>query len=63
MKGWHALASAFPERAKLIADYQIDDEPEERHRKIQRLKNAQSGAASNDGFSTLQDDSQDSVGQ
>src|SRR6266540_1605134 len=49
IRGWHALASAFPECAKLIADYRIDDAPEECHRKTQKLRGAEPGAAPNGG--------------
>lgn len=49
IRGWHALASAFPERAKLITDYRIDDAPEECQRKIQKLRIAESGAVPDGG--------------
>jgi hypothetical protein len=37
IRGWHALASVFPERAKIISDYRIDDSVEKRQEKIQKI--------------------------
>ena len=37
IRGWHALASVFPERAKIISDYRIDDSVEKCKGKIQKL--------------------------
>jgi hypothetical protein len=37
IRGWHALESAFPAKARTINDYRIGDTPDECRRKIQRL--------------------------
>lgn len=47
-RGWHALASAFPERAELISEYRIDDTLEECRRKTLKLRSAEPDAVSND---------------
>ena len=41
IRGWRTLASVFPERAKLIADYRIDDSVEKCKEKVQRLLSVQ----------------------
>lgn len=52
MRGWHALESTFPARARTISDYRIDDTPDECRKKIQRLMIAEPGAAPNAGPAT-----------
>lgn len=37
IRGWHALASVFPERAKIISDYRIDDSVEKCQEKVQKI--------------------------
>ncbi len=37
IRGWRTLASVFPERAKLVSDYRIDDSIEKCREKIQKL--------------------------
>lgn len=49
MRGWHALESAFPARARMVGDYRIDDTPDQCRTKIRRLMVADLGAAQNDG--------------
>ncbi|MGA2175656.1 MAG: hypothetical protein ABSH38_11810 [Verrucomicrobiota bacterium] len=49
IRGWHALASAFPDRAKLLSDYRLDDTSEECQRKVQKLRSAEPGAQQNRG--------------
>jgi hypothetical protein len=49
IRGWHALASAFPDRAKLFSDYRLDDSPEECQRKVQKLGSVEPGAPQNRG--------------
>jgi hypothetical protein len=44
IRGWHALATAFPDRAERITDYRVDDAPEECQRKVQKLRSAEPGA-------------------
>jgi hypothetical protein len=36
-RAWHALASAFPERARLLMDYSVTDHPEVCRLKAERL--------------------------
>jgi hypothetical protein len=36
-RGWRTLASVFPERAKLVADYRVDDSVEKCKEKIQKI--------------------------
>jgi hypothetical protein len=38
IRGWHALASAFPKQAKVISDYRVDDSLDQLQSKIQRLR-------------------------
>ncbi len=52
VRGWHALESAFPARARIVSDYRIDDTPDECRKKIQRLSIAEQGAAPNGGPAT-----------
>jgi len=49
MRGWHALESAFPARARMVSDYRIDDTPDQCRTKIRQLIVADLGAAPNDG--------------
>jgi hypothetical protein len=37
IRGWYALASVFPERAKIISDYRIDDSVEKCKEKIRKI--------------------------
>jgi hypothetical protein len=37
IRGWQTLASVFPERAKIISDYRIDDSVEKCQEKVQKL--------------------------
>jgi hypothetical protein len=37
IRGWHALASVFPERAKIVSDYRIDDPVEKCQEKIRKI--------------------------
>jgi hypothetical protein len=48
VRGWHALESAFPARARIVGDYRIDDTPDQCRKKIQRLMFAERGAAPNE---------------
>ena len=52
IRGWHALESAFPARARTISDYRIDDAPDECRKKIQRLMIGVPGAVPNGGPAT-----------
>lgn len=45
IRGWHALVSAFPEQARSINDYRIDDPLDESRRKIQKLRIVEPGEA------------------
>jgi hypothetical protein len=37
IRGWQALASVFPERARLISDYRVDDPIEQCKEKVQKI--------------------------
>jgi hypothetical protein len=44
-RAWHALQVAYPSCAKLVGDFRVEDAPEQCKQKVDKLRDAEPGAA------------------